>query len=74
MVGGTGTGDAGSIAYAAAAGVTPEAFLARFGKAMTPRDFGDMVVAILEDPQYAADDAFGLSGDTGITAIEGMGA
>jgi NAD(P)-dependent dehydrogenase (short-subunit alcohol dehydrogenase family) len=74
MVGGTGTGDAGSHAYADAMGVTQEAFLARFGAPMPPRQFGDHVVAVLDDPQYATGLAFGLKGDTGITVLEGAAA
>jgi NADP-dependent 3-hydroxy acid dehydrogenase YdfG len=74
MVGGTGTGDAGSHAYADALGVTQETFLARFGAPMPPRQFGDHVVAVLDDPQYATGLAFGLKGDTGITVLEGAAA
>ncbi|ESQ93607.1 hypothetical protein ABAC460_00630 [Asticcacaulis sp. AC460] len=71
MVGGTGTGDAGSTAYAAKMGMAPEAFLSRFGAPMTPRDFGDMVVAILQDPRYGDGDAFALTRDGGIVKLEG---
>jgi len=70
MVLGTGTGDAGASAYARAQGITPEAFVARFGAPMPPRDFGDKVVSVLEGPDYAEGLAFGLKGDTGITIIE----
>src|SRR6266446_10641059 len=58
MVAGTGTGDAGAGAYARAMGVAPEAFVARFGAPMPPRDFGEMVVSLLEDPKYAEGLAF----------------
>jgi hypothetical protein len=51
-------------------GVEREAFLARFGAPMPPRQFGDHVVAVLEEPQYARSLAFGLRGDTGITVLE----
>ena len=74
MVGGTGVGDAGSSGYARAAGVTPAEFLKRFGTPMPPRDFGEKVVSILEEPQYADALAFGLKGDTGITILEGAAA
>lgn len=70
MVLGTGTGDAGASAYARAQGITPEAFVARFGAPMPPRDFGDKVVSVLANPDYAEALAFGLKGDTGITIIE----
>jgi NAD(P)-dependent dehydrogenase (short-subunit alcohol dehydrogenase family) len=71
MVGGTGIGDAGASAYAGAMGIEPAAFLKRFGAPMPPREFGEKVVSVLDDPQYAEGLAFGLKGDTGITALEG---
>jgi len=70
MIGGTGVGDAGAGAYARAMGIEREAFLARLGAPMPPRQFGDHVVAVLEDPQYAKGLALGLNGDTGITVLE----
>jgi NAD(P)-dependent dehydrogenase (short-subunit alcohol dehydrogenase family) len=70
MIGGTGAGDAGASAYARAMGIAREAFLARFGAPMPPRQLGDHVVAVLEDPRYARGLAFGLKGDTGITIIK----
>jgi NAD(P)-dependent dehydrogenase (short-subunit alcohol dehydrogenase family) len=70
MIGGTGVGDAGAGAYARAMDLSREAFLARFGAPLPPRRFGDHVVALLEDPQYATGLAFGLKGDTGITVLE----
>ena len=74
MIGGTGVGDAGASAYARAMGIEPEAFLARFGAPMPPREFGDHVVAVLDDPQYA--DGLGLrpEGRYGITVLEGEAA
>jgi NAD(P)-dependent dehydrogenase (short-subunit alcohol dehydrogenase family) len=74
MVGGTGTGRAGSEAYARRQGVTPEAFLARFGAPMPPRQFGEHVVSLLTEQQYADGVAFGLKGDTGITVLDGAAA
>jgi hypothetical protein len=41
---------------------------------MPPRQFGDHLVAVLDDPQYATGLAFGLKGDTGITVLEGEAA
>jgi NAD(P)-dependent dehydrogenase (short-subunit alcohol dehydrogenase family) len=70
MVGGTGVGDTGANAYARAMNLEPEQFLARFGAPLPPREFGEQVVAVLEDPQYATGLAFGLKG-TGITMLEG---
>lgn len=71
IIGGTGIGDAAASVYAAAMGVDREAFLARFGAPMPPRVFGDHVVSILRDPQYADGVVFGLKGDRGVTIIEG---
>lgn len=70
MVGGTGVGDTGAHAYAHAMGISEAQFLSRFGSAMPPRDFGEKVVSVLNDPQFAAGMAFGLKGDTGITVLE----
>jgi len=74
MVGGTGVGDAASTAYAGQLGLTLEAYLARFGAPMPPRDFGEKVVSVLDDPKYAEGLAFGLKGDAGITMLEGAAA
>ncbi|SDR57080.1 NAD(P)-dependent dehydrogenase, short-chain alcohol dehydrogenase family [Rhizobiales bacterium GAS191] len=74
MVGGTGVGDAGANAYARAMGIGPEEFLARFPVPMPPREFGEKVVSVLEDPKYAEGVAFGLKGDTGVTILEGAAA
>jgi NAD(P)-dependent dehydrogenase (short-subunit alcohol dehydrogenase family) len=74
MVGGTGVGDAGANAYARAMGIEREAFLARFGTPMLPREFGEKVVSVLDDPKYAEGFAFGLKGDTGVTMLEGAAA
>ena len=71
MVGGTGVGDAGASAYARAMGIEPAEFLKRFGAPMPPREFGEKVVSVLDDPQYTEGLAFGLKGDTGITMLEG---
>jgi NAD(P)-dependent dehydrogenase (short-subunit alcohol dehydrogenase family) len=74
MIGDTGVGDAGANAYAREMGIEPEKFLARFGAAMPPNEFGEKVVSVLEDPKYADGVVFGLKGDTGITMIEGTAA
>src|SRR5262245_2744200 len=74
IIGETGVGDEASSAYARAMGIEREAFLARFGAPMPPRQFGENLVAVLDDPQYAAGFAFGLKGDTGITVLEGEAA
>ena len=74
MVGGTGVGDAGASAYAGAMEIEPAEFLKRFGVPMPPREFGEKVVSVLDDPQYAEGLAFGLKGDTGVTILEGAAA
>lgn len=74
MVGGTGVGNAGANAYARAMGIQRDEFLARFGAPMPPREFGEKVVSVLDDPKYADGFAFGLKGDTGITILEGAAA
>ena len=74
IIGGTGVGDEASGAYARSMGLEREAFLARFGAPMSPRQFGDHLVAVLDDPQYATGVAFGLKGDAGITVLEGEAA
>lgn len=71
MVLGTGIGDAAAGAYARDSGIEPEAFVARFGAPMPPRDFGQYVVSVLDDPTYAKALAFGLNGDAGVTILEG---
>ena len=71
IIGGTGVGDEASAAYAGARGLERGAFLAQFGAPLPPRAFGDYLIAVLDDPQYAKGFAFGLKGDTGITVLEG---
>jgi hypothetical protein len=58
-------------AYAKRKGISTEAFLAAFGKPMTPQLFGELVVTILTDERYEKGTAFGLKGDTGITSLDG---
>ncbi len=74
IIGGTGVGDSGASAYAKAAGIGREEFLARFGAPMPPREFGEKVISVLEDAKYADGVVFGLKGDTGVTMIEGAAA
>lgn len=70
IIAGTGVGDVAAAAYAAAMGVAPEAFLARFGPHLPPARFGEHIVALLLDPQYADGAVFGIRGDRGITILE----
>ena len=70
----TGVGDAAAKAYAGSMGLTPQAYVTRFGAPMPPRAFGDSVVSLLEDPQYADGIVFGLNGNDGVTVMEGAAA
>jgi len=74
MILGTGVGDTAAGAYAGSMGITPEQFVTRFGAPMPPRAFGDRVVAVLEDPEFADGIVFGLNGDAGVTVMEGAAA
>ena len=74
IIGNTGVGDAGASAYAHAAGIGRDEFLARFGAPMPPREFGEKVISVLEEAKYADGVVFGLKGGTGITMIEGAAA
>ncbi|MGJ4889448.1 SDR family oxidoreductase [Bradyrhizobium sp. HKCCYLRH3099] len=74
MILGTGIGDTAAGAYAGAMGITPDAFVARFGAPMPPRAYGDRVVAVLEDERFDEGVVFGLNGDDGVTVMEGAAA
>jgi hypothetical protein len=74
MILGTGIGDAAANAYAGSMGITPQQFVARFGAPMPPREFGDRVVSVIADPQYADGVVFGLNGDAGVTMMEEVAA
>jgi len=72
IIGDTGVGNEAAGAYARAMAITPEAFLARFGAPLPPRDFGANVVSILEDAKYEAGFAFGLKGGVDVSILEEM--
>jgi NAD(P)-dependent dehydrogenase (short-subunit alcohol dehydrogenase family) len=72
MILGTGIGDTAAGAYAKAQGIEPKEFVARFGAPMPPRDFGENVISVLIDPKHADGFAFGLTGDAGVTRMEGL--
>jgi len=74
MVGDTGVGDEGAHAYARAMGIKRDEFLARFGAPMPPREFGEKIVSVLDDPKFTEGFALGLKGDTGVTILEGAAA
>jgi NAD(P)-dependent dehydrogenase (short-subunit alcohol dehydrogenase family) len=74
MSGDTERGRHAAAAYAQRKGITPEAFLAGFGKPMPPRLFGEHVATILTDARYERGTAFGLKGDTAITSLDTVAA
>jgi NAD(P)-dependent dehydrogenase (short-subunit alcohol dehydrogenase family) len=69
IVGATELGRAAE-AYARRKGVSTEAFLAGFGKALGPRDYGEHVVTLLSEPRYENLTAFAIRGDTGIQPLD----
>jgi NAD(P)-dependent dehydrogenase (short-subunit alcohol dehydrogenase family) len=71
MIGETELGRTASAAYARRRGITVEQQLAGFGAPLSPLQVGDHLATILTDPRYQAGVAFGLKGDTGITALDG---
>jgi NAD(P)-dependent dehydrogenase (short-subunit alcohol dehydrogenase family) len=69
IVGATGLGRVAAEAYARRKGVSTETFLAGFGTPLSPRDFGEYVIALLTDPKYDNGTAFGIHGDTGVELL-----
>ena len=74
MIGETERGRHAAEAYARWRGVTPEAFLAGFGRPLSPREFGEHVAVLLTKPEYENGTAFGFKGDTGITSLDKIAA
>lgn len=70
IVGSTGLGRAAAEAYARRKGVSTEAFLAGFGRELSPRDYGEHLATLLTDPQYETPLAFGIRGETGIQPLD----
>jgi NAD(P)-dependent dehydrogenase (short-subunit alcohol dehydrogenase family) len=64
-----GVGRAGAEVYARRKGVTPEQFLAGFGKPLSAHAFGEYVARILTEPQYEEAPAFGIKSDHDIVAL-----
>ena len=50
-------------------GVSTETFLTAFGKPLSPRDFGEYVIALLTDPKYDNATAVGIHGETGVELL-----
>jgi NAD(P)-dependent dehydrogenase (short-subunit alcohol dehydrogenase family) len=70
IVGATELGRNAAEAYARRKGVSTEAFLAGFGKALTPQDYGEHVITLLTEPRYQSATAFAIQGDTGIQPLD----
>jgi hypothetical protein len=64
-----GIGRSASEYYSRRKGVTPEEFLAGFGKPLSAHDFGEHVVSILTEAKFEEAPAFGIKGDHGIVAL-----
>ena len=62
IIGATELGHLAASAYAARQGITEQAFLERFGVALTPKTVGRAVAALLTDQAYQNGIAFGLTG------------
>lgn len=62
IIGATELGHSAAAAYAARQGITEQAFLARFGVALTPQTVGQGIVALLTDQAYQDGIVFGLTG------------
>ncbi len=69
MMAAGGVGRHGAEYYSKRKGVTPEQFLAGFGKAVSARDFGEYVVSILTEPEFEEAPALGIKGDHGIGVL-----
>jgi NAD(P)-dependent dehydrogenase (short-subunit alcohol dehydrogenase family) len=69
IIGSTDLGRSTAEAYAHRKGVTIETFLAGFGKPLSPRDFGEHVIALLTDAKYERTTAFGIRGETGVELL-----
>jgi NAD(P)-dependent dehydrogenase (short-subunit alcohol dehydrogenase family) len=61
-------GDAVAAAYAKLGGITPEKFMQRFGKPLTPQDVGRMIVDIAQGEIRPEGSVLGVSGN-GIEAL-----
>jgi NAD(P)-dependent dehydrogenase (short-subunit alcohol dehydrogenase family) len=71
IIGDTELGRAGAEAYARRKGVSLEAFLAGFGRPLTPAEVGEHVATLLTDPRYEAGVAYGLKSDLGLHSLDG---
>jgi len=70
ILGATDLGRAAAEAYARRKGVSSEQFLAGFGKALSPRDYGEHLVTLLTEQKYETGTAFAIRGETGIQPLD----
>jgi len=70
IVGTTELGRAAAEAYGRRKGVSAEAFLAEFGKPLSPREYGEHIAAMLTDTRYEHVPALALRGDTGLQPFD----
>jgi NAD(P)-dependent dehydrogenase (short-subunit alcohol dehydrogenase family) len=70
IIGTTQLGRAAAEAYSRRKGVSLEAYLAGFGKPLSPRDYGEHVATLLTDPRYESAPAFAIRGETGIQPLD----
>lgn len=68
--GATQLGRMAAEAYARRQGKSAEEFLAGFGKAYSPRDYGEHVASLLTQPGYENPVAFALTGEQGIQPLD----
>ncbi len=67
--GGTALGRTAAEAYARRQGVSTEAFLAGLGRPLSPRQYGDHVVAVLTEEALAEPIALSIHGETGVQPL-----
>lgn len=70
LVGATEIGRAAAEAYARQKGVSTEAYLAGFGRPLSPREYGEHVSTLLIDPAYESALALTIRGDAGIRTFD----
>ena len=70
MIGETEHGRSAAEAYAKKKGVSVSEFLAGFGAPLSPKQVGEHVATLLEEPRYAQGIAYGIKGDTGTVSLD----
>jgi NAD(P)-dependent dehydrogenase (short-subunit alcohol dehydrogenase family) len=70
MIAGGAVGDAGAKGYAAKMGMTVAKYFERFGKPLSPADFGEAVARLLSDPSLESGRTFKITGNEGLCVLE----